>query len=168
MSKYTKESIEFANFQENRTDKYISFLSGMTGYWQNITANPRNSQIDYQYTDKNNHSGVLEVKIRKCSYERFDEMFIEVEKYCALTGSTLTNDKATYINFLNDGFEEFWICDIKKTMGKTPDIQRNVYIRNLNLPSENNYTADRYLIKKEIGKHFVYDKKINQYKEVKQ
>jgi len=166
MSKWTKESIEFADQQENRTDSYIKFLSGLTGYWSNITANPRNSQIDYQYTDKNDKTGVLECKIRKCDYNKFDEMFIEVDKYIALTGSTLTHNKATYINFLNDSFTEFWIVDIKKTMDKTPALQRNVYIKNLNLPSENNYIADRYLIDKKLGRHFAYDKENNEYKEI--
>lgn len=165
--KWTTESKEFATLQENRTDLYFEFLTGVTGWFSSFTANPRNSTIDYTYVDAKGNTGVLESKIRKCTFDRWDDMFIEIDKYKALTGATLTNDKATYINFFDDNFNEFWIVDIKKTMNKEPEIQRNIYIRNLNLPTENNYIDDRFLIPKSIGKHFKINKLTNKYEEIK-
>jgi len=164
---WTKESKEFANSQENRTDTYMSFLTGSTGWFSSFTGNARNSEIDYNYIDKNGYTGVIECKIRKCSFDRFDEMFIELNKFNALTGATLSYSKSTYINFLNDSNDEFLIFDIRKIMNNPLNIQRNVYIKNLNLPTENNYTADRYLLPKEWGRHFKLNKLTNEYEEIK-
>lgn len=152
--KYDSTTVAYADAAEAVCDDFFAFLTGKTGWFNQVIKNPNNSKTDYKSVDTRFRTVTIELKNRNIKPYQFNDIMIEPSKYSTLTGST--TDKSWYICFFEDA-RTFWISDIKPELNNQIRIKKNVRITNKNLPDNYSYVADRYYISMTLGHLYQYD-----------
>lgn len=149
---------EYCNTTEDICDVYFNLLNNAIKMFEKIEKQPNKSRIDYIVSRNNNKEIYVELKNRKISIFKYDTIFIEPKKFEILN----EKNKSYYINFLENSWNKFWICDIKKLNIDELLLQKNVYIRHPLI----NKIEDRLLIPITKGQYYEFDIEKNKLKRI--
>lgn len=128
---------EYVNEYERLSVEYLKKFNNIQHWFSSIERQPVRSAIDFICVDREGRSIALEIKVRHCSVNTYNEIFLNPEKYRALMAAADNGYIPLYLNFMQDD-KHFVLWDMRtvipsegKTYSKIPNAAREQYDRNI-------------------------------------